>query len=118
MDWGELIQRISTVLIDIFVPILVVGAVGFFRAQIAKIRSGLSESQWEFAKVLAGTLVMAAEQSGLAGILSNEGAAKRQWVEERLIAELEKRGIKIDVKMLSDLIEASVMENLNPPEVY
>lgn len=57
--------------------------------------------------------INAAEQSGLAGLIEKEGAAKKAYAIESARRQLRALGIDINVLEIVDLIEAAVFEEFN-----
>lgn len=116
-DIGEVLQLIIQIIITVLLPVVLTYVGVAVRAWWIKIKAQIPAEQYAFASTLVSQLVLAAEQSGLAGILSNEAQAKKAWVIERAEAELAKMGIKMDLETISDLIEAAVKAELNKDKV-
>jgi len=116
-DIGEVLQLIIQIIITVLLPVVLTYVGVAVRAWWIKIKAQIPAEQYAFASTLVSQLVLAAEQSGLAGILSNESQAKKAWVIERAEAELAKMGIKMDLETISDLIEAAVKAELNKDKV-
>ncbi len=107
------VQALLVTIIQVMLPI-VLGALGLLiKAAIAKITLSMSTEQIKFATDLAQQIVMAAEQNGLSGALAQEGKAKKEWAIARLQSQLETKGIRLDLHVLSDLIESAVFAQLN-----
>ena len=68
------------------------------------------ESEYDLIVGLINQFVLAAEQNGLTGQLSDIGKEKKEWVIDQVQRELTESGIHIDVTTLSNLIEAAVYE--------
>lgn len=95
-------------LLKALLPVLVALLVGWLVTRIQAIRRELGEQRWQVVLDAIGIAVAAAEQSGLAGLIAREGAAKKEYaiaVAQRLLAD---RGVRLDVKMIADLIEAII----------
>jgi hypothetical protein len=111
-----LIQTLLMTLIQVMVPVLLGFLVALSKTIIDQAKSRMSQEQLAFASDLARQLVLAAEQNGLTGAIKDEAAAKKEWVILRLESELAKRGVKLDIHVLSDLIEAAVHETFKLPK--
>jgi hypothetical protein len=109
-----LIQTLLMTLIQVMVPVLLGFLVALSKTIIDQAKSRMSQEQLAFASDLARQLVLAAEQNGLTGAI--KAAAKKEWVILRLESELAKRGVKLDIHVLSDLIEAAVHETFKLPK--
>jgi hypothetical protein len=105
---SSLIQTILMVAIQVLLPILLGFAVLWIKQQIEVGKTKLSKEQLDLLQTLAQQYVMAAEQTGLTNELLKEGTAKKEWVLARMESEVSKRGLSIDVRMLSDLVESEV----------
>jgi len=57
---------------------------------------------------------LAADQYDLSGAMRRSGEEKKAWVVAQVQAALEARGIRMDVGMLADLVEAKVLEVVKP----
>lgn len=110
---SSLIQTTLVVAIQVLVPVLLGFAVMWVKQQIERTKANMTQEQVDFVTSLARTYVLAAEQNGLAEAIANEGAAKKEWVLARLESDVSKLGLKIDVRMLSDLVESQVYQTLN-----
>lgn len=108
LEIGSLIQTVLVIIIQVLLPVALGYVVMWLKAKVEEVKARIPAEQLEFATVLAQQLVMAAEQSGLSGQIAAEGKAKKEWVIARLQLALEEKGIKMDVKYLSDLIEGEV----------
>lgn len=106
VDWGEIIQAVLMTLIQVLLPFLIVGLLVLIRTLWQKYKAQLSVEQLTFITKLIENFVKAAEQQGLTGIISREGAAKKRWVIDRAEETLLAKGLKIDLDEISDLIES------------
>ncbi len=82
-------------------------------AAVTWIKSHATQAQLLQVKTVIDLLVTSAQQSGLTGSLSNEGAAKKQWVLDEVTKQLKNFGLNRfaeDVPLLEQLIETSVYE--------
>lgn len=110
MDWSDLVQPLLETVLSIMLPIVLGFVAVWLKGLLAKVKAEMSESQLAFITVLAGQLVLAAEQSGLTGAIENIGEAKKAMVIAALQTAADERGIKISVELLSAIIEAAVVD--------
>lgn len=110
MDWSDLVQPLLETVLSIMLPIVLGFVAVWLKGLLAKVKAEMSESQLAFITVLAGQLVLAAEQSGLTGAIKNIGEAKKAMVIAALQTAADERGIKISVELLSAIIEAAVVD--------
>lgn len=103
------LQAVLQVLVQVLVPILTAAGIGLVAQGIAYLKSKMSAEQLATVEKMVSSFAIAAEQYDLGGVVKRSGAEKKAWVLERVSNELLKRGIKIDVWMLSDMIETAVM---------
>lgn len=113
MQWDELLFQVLQVAITVLAPILftLLGKLIWDYAQ--KVQSQIPAEQLAFAKGLIKQLVLAAEQSGLTGLIRAEGEEKRKYVIDLAEKELKARGIDMDLDVLYALLEAAVFEAFN-----
>jgi len=109
----SLLQLVLETAIQVLLPVLLSFIVVLVKRAIDYFQANVDKEKLEFVVNLVNQFVMAAEQSGLAGAIANEGAAKKAWVLEQLQKELDAKGIKVDVAVLEALIEAQVLEMFN-----
>jgi hypothetical protein len=109
IEWGTLLQPILVTLIQILLPVILGALALWLKELIAGARAKLSTEQLAFMESLASQLVLAAEQSGLTGAISDLGAEKKQWVIDQLQAVADAKHIKLDMDQLSALVEAAVV---------
>lgn len=114
MDYNEMLQLVFELAITILLPIFLGMAIGAVRTWWTSVKARIPQEQYEFAFVLAKQLVLAAEQSGLAGMIKNDAETKKNWVLDRMEKGLADNGIELDLHTLSDMIEAAVKTELNP----
>lgn len=110
-----LLQTLLKTLIQVMLPLLLGFLVALVKTKIEQLKAGMSQEQLLFATELARQLVLAAEQNGLTGAIKNEAAVKKEWVIQRLESELAERGIHLDIRVLSDMIEVAVHETFKLP---
>jgi len=110
MGWSDLVQPLLETVLSIMLPIVLGFVAVWLKGLLAKIKAEMSESQLAFITVLAGQLVLAAEQSGLTGVITNIGEEKKAMVIAALQQAADDNGIKISVELLSAIIEAAVVD--------
>lgn len=110
---SAVLQAFLVVLIQVLVPILMSALIGLVVQQWKLARSKMSKETLATVDQIISSMVLAAEQYDLGGVVARSGAEKKAWVLHRVSAELAKLGIKIDVWMLTDLIEAAVLTQIN-----
>jgi LL-H family phage holin len=113
----EILQALLMTIIQVLVPVVLGAIIAFIRVKIKEVTAQVDQDQLAFAAELARQFVLAAEQNGLSGAIKNEGSEKKAWALARLDDELDKRGIHLDVNVLSDMLEAAVMESFNQAKV-
>lgn len=104
--------------IQVLLPFLMVYAGVALRAGVAWIKANTAAKHLAVAELLAKQFVLACEQQNLSGILKLVGAEKKEWVRQRVQEELDRRKIPLDARMLSDLIEGVLLENVNLFKLY
>jgi hypothetical protein len=110
MDYDALLQSVLTTLIEVLLPVLLGVVIYWIKQQAALVKARIPAEQLEFASGLARQFVLAAEQSGLAGYIKDAGLEKKEWVLLRLESALAQKGIRLDMRTLSDLVEAQVYD--------
>ena len=113
MDFGELLQLVLEMAITVLLPIFLGFAIVAVRGWWESIKAKIPQEQYAFADMIARQLVLAAEQNGLAGKLSNEASVKYDWVLDNMERQLREAGIKLDLHTLSNMIESAVKAELN-----
>lgn len=101
-------EALLITLIQVLVPVALGALIALAKKQWERMKLQIDNEQWDIAVKVAQQLVFAAEQTGLIDAAMAVGNEKKAWVLAQLQAELEERGIKIDVSKLSALIEAEV----------
>lgn len=109
----QLLQAFLTTAIEVLVPIALAALIPWVVQQLRLLKSQISGEKFKFAVETVSMFVSAAEQNGLIGALSDIGAEKKQWVLEQVQAELSKHGVKIDVAVISNIIEAEVYKQFS-----
>lgn len=108
MSEDNILQMVLVTVIQVLLPIVLTILAAWIKEQWALTRARIPAEQLELASSLAYQFVLAAEQNGLTQAIDEAGSQKKDWVLGRLQEELLSRGVKLDVKVLSDLIEAAV----------
>lgn len=90
-------------------------AIQFWNAKKTEIRLRLGEQR--FAALQSGLtfILQGAQQSGLAGVIANEGAAKKEYAVQAMQAWLKGYGFTMDVKAIEAAIEAAFLQGLQNP---
>ena len=99
-----LVVKIVAPLAFLLFTMLIMKANSWFKAK-------LSQEQLSMAKMLAATAVQAAQQSGLAGIITNDAKSKKQFAVDYLTRELKNLGlgsIAKEVGSISALLESEL----------
>lgn len=112
-EQSTILQYVLVITIQTLLPIVLGYVAVFVQKKIKELQGKIDADKLELAVGLARQLVMAAEQSGLAGYLEDQADVKKRWVIENLETELAKRKIFLDLDTLSNLVEAQVMEIFN-----
>ncbi len=110
---NSILQLVLETLITVLVPILVGYLVKFIDAKIKELHSFVERENLWYVYDVVKQLVYAAEQSGLAGLIAAEGAAKKEYVLKKAQEYLDAKGIKVNVSTLEAMIEAAVYEAFN-----
>ncbi len=111
-----LLQTFLQILLTILTPILLAGLGALGRQAYKQLMLSKYAKQFTIAQDLIWTFVLAAEQYGLTKQLTDVGIAKKKWVLDRAEVALADRGIHLDLDMLSDIIEAAVLAEINKPK--
>ena len=107
---NSILQLVLETLITVLVPVLLGYIIKFVDTKISELRQYVERENLWYIYDIVKQLVYAAEQNGLAGLIENEGRAKKAYVLDRLQSYLNAKNIKVDVKTLDALIEAAVYE--------
>lgn len=112
INWNEIIQATLMTLIQFLLPIVLVASLTLAYQLWNKYKAQLSTEQLAFVTSLIENFIKAAEQQGLLGAISNEGAKKKEWVIDKTEEALGKRGLRLDLGEISDLIEGIYYETI------
>lgn len=111
--WDSILQYAVETVIQLLLPI-VLGALATLAIKgVKKLQASIDADKYTFAVALAYQLVLAAEQSGLAGYIENTSEQKLDWVMTKMEEGLAKRGINLDLDEIRAIVEAQVMEAFN-----
>lgn len=105
-EFGQFVVNILITLVTIFVPLI--GA-----AVRNLVTANKDDKRFQTLMAVASMAVMAAEQAGLAGLVSDKKAAAIDFA-EALLAD---RGMTVDLNALDAAIEAAVADELNRPAI-
>lgn len=113
MVWKEFVSVFAQEFLSIVLPVLASLLAGLVIAWISKVINEIKAKMddrfvWVFDEAVR-VAVLAAEQAELAGYIAN----KKAYAIDIAQRYLEARGFKIDLALLSDRIEAAVMEEFN-----
>mgnify|MGYP000947976218 CR=1 FL=1 len=113
MVWKEFVSVFAQEFLSIVLPVLASLLAGLVIAWISKVVNEIKGKMddrfiWVFDEAVR-VAVLAAEQAELAGFIAN----KKAYAIDIAQRYLESRGFKIDLALLSDRIEAAVMEQFN-----
>jgi hypothetical protein len=113
MVWKEFVSVFAQEFLSIVLPVLASLLAGLVIAWISKVVNEIKGKMddrfiWVFDEAVR-VAVLAAEQAELAGYIAN----KKAYAIDIAQRYLESRGFKIDLALLSDRIEAAVMEQFN-----
>lgn len=81
-------------------------------AQTERIKVEVGSERWQQITFIISAAVKAAEQSGLAGYIADEGKAKKEFALQKAGDWLAANGLHIDVNQLDALIETAVFNSL------
>lgn len=101
-EFGQFVANVLITLVAIVVPLIGSAVRGF-------VKSRENDTKFQMVMDIARMAVMAAEQAGLTGAVTNKKAAAINAAQ----AMLADRGISIDLQALDAAIEAAVASELN-----
>ena len=101
-EFGQFVVNVLITLVAFVVPLIAASVRGF-------IKSKANDTQFQMLMSIAKTAVLAAEQAGLAGIVTDKKASALQAAQ----AMLADRGLQVDIVALDAAIEAAVATELN-----
>ena len=110
LDWSDLLQPILEMILQIVLPVALSALALLIKQWIAKAKAEIEEANLGWLLTLASQFVVAAEQAGVTGMIEDLGEEKKALVIELLQKAADERGIKVDVDVLSAIIEAAVVD--------
>ena len=109
-EWGAVIQTFLVIVIQMLLPVALGFAIVWMKSQWEKVKLQIGVEEYAFIEALVRQFVLAAEQAGLIGMITNAGEEKKKMVLAMAEAELEKYGIKVDLDVIDAIIESIVYE--------
>lgn len=109
-ELGAVIQTILVIAIQMLLPVVLGFSVVWIKAQWEKVKLQIGVEEYAFAESLVRQFVLAAEQAGLIGMITDAGEEKKKMVIAMLEAELAKHNIALDVDVIDALIESIVYQ--------
>lgn len=113
---GPAVEAILRIAIELLLPILLAYLAKMAHDEIQHIAAKKQTAEFQLVKEIVKRMVLAAEQLGITGALKDIGEEKKKFVLDMVKAELERRGMHIDVDTLDALIEAEVHESFTQVE--
>jgi len=110
MDWAEILQNILVAVISATAPALIGMVAVWIKLKRDEFMNTLDERYAWAIPEAARIAVLAAEQSGLAGLILNEAEVKKRYAIEVAEGYLQQYHIDVDLDVISALIEAAVIE--------
>jgi hypothetical protein len=115
IDWGSIIEKVLLAVISVALPLLLKWLFDWLKLKRAEFEQNVGE-QWVYALDEAVRLaVRAAEQSGLAKLITDTAEAKKRYAIDRAESYLHERGFDIDLDVLEAAIEAEVIRQFPKP---
>lgn len=111
-EFRDFLALLANALLLLAIPILVAYVGWWMRARINELKQSLTSEQLHTIETIGSLAVQAAEQAGLAGVLSG-GAEKKRYATQAAQRYFDQLGIKIDVNSVAALIEAEVINNFS-----
>lgn len=109
-ELGAVIQTILVIVIQMLLPVVLGLSVVWIKAQWEKVKLQIGVEEYAFAENLVRQFVLAAEQAGLIGMITDAGEEKKKMVIAMLEAELVKHNISLDIDVIDALIESIVYQ--------
>ena len=107
-SYSAILNATLITIVQVLLPVFLGYGVAFLNKKIQQAKGQIDHQKLATAVALVQQFVAAAEQNGLTGALKAEGAAKKQYVIDMMKAELDHRGIHLDIETIDALIEAEV----------
>ncbi len=108
--FGQFVALVLEALIVAVVPALVVLIAKFAQAKLAELKLRLTANQWLMLSDMVVTVIRAAEQSGLAGLIENTAVAKKQYAIDALQAIVDAHSLHLPLAQLDAAIEEAVQQ--------
>lgn len=119
---SKFLQAILVAVLTAVTPVLVLAISRWIKAKVADIGGQLDEDEKRYIAWAVQTAVLAAEQSGLKGILTEMGKTKLQYATQVAKTFLARYCITLDLDELMALIQAEVIkqfpDDAGPQEAY
>lgn len=113
MQLTDFLSLLAQALLIIALPIVIAAAWQHYRVMTQRLKSGMSEQQWDALQRALNLAVTVAEETGIKEGLIGPEARQRavQFAQEFLAA----RGVKIDVDRLATLVEGELRKQAASP---
>jgi Bacteriophage holin of superfamily 6 (Holin_LLH) len=109
MGWNNVLQLALQAVLTVALPVVVKFLVDWLRAKTNELMLGLDQqARWAVNEAVE-IAVRSAEQSGLAGLIEGSAEAKKRYACDFAEKYLAGFGIKLDLDVLADMIEAEVL---------
>jgi hypothetical protein len=108
MNLNDFLSLLAQGLLVIAIPVVIAVLLQWLRQKGAELRAHLTAQQQQFIDTATSLAVRAAEQAGLSNQLAGGGQAKKAYAVKAAQDYLGRLGIKLDVTMLTTLLEAEV----------
>jgi hypothetical protein len=108
MYLNDFLSLLAQGLLIIAIPVVIAFLYQWLRQKGAELRAHLTAQQQQFIDAAISFAVRAAEQAGLSNQLAGGGQAKKAYAIKAAQDYLDRLGIKLDVNMLTTLVEAEV----------
>jgi hypothetical protein len=108
MVLNDFLALLAQGLLIIAIPVVIVFLFQWLRQKEVEVRAHLTAQQQQFIDTGINLAVRAAEQAGLSNQLAGGGQAKKAYAVKAVQDYLDRLGIKLDVNMLTTLLEAEV----------
>lgn len=109
INWVDLLQPILQVLLQVLLPVVLSAIAVWVKQLISKAKAEIEDANLQWLLALAQQFVLAAEQAGVVGQIEDLGEEKKKMVIELLQKAADSRGLKLDVSVLSAIVEAAVV---------
>lgn len=113
IDWNEILMIVLKAVITVALPVLLKLLFDWLKLQKLKFEQNLDAETRYIIEEAVRLAVLAAEQSGLAGLLGEKYKDKKSFALAAAEKFLAQYGITIDLDVLAALIEAAVMEEFH-----